>query len=311
VLVACVSTPFKGQAASTLTDDQLVAELQSVYQQLGMSTAGLSQLRAMMPPPNLVITERSFTTMSLDTDFVGDSAYTSGTATTTSTLDTHDQNDVYRSMNQLAQNIQLGRINSLNSRRYELENEATLRVRRRQQQQEELHAAVAEFFGAHPLLENERSLLIAILPWEQATSYRETLDRVGFEAESVLAEGASGKLTGRWYGTFQFRIESPTGASRLSSSPVRADLADSGGSTTLDLHSISGASGTVVGVVKDDSFVGHLVLRGKSLLDTGIAGMLGHDEIHLTFTNATTAPSESVSGILTLSRGQARRVGDR
>jgi hypothetical protein len=62
-----------------------------------------------------------------------------------------------------------------------------------------------EFFQAHPLLENERSLLVTILPWEQAASYRETLDRVGFEAESVLAEKATGRPTGRWYGTLQVR----------------------------------------------------------------------------------------------------------
>jgi len=298
-----VSTPFKGQSPSALSDDELLVELQSVYQQLGLSTAGLRQLRAMMPPPTLVITEHSFTTMSLNTHFVGDSAYTSGTATTTSTFDTYDQNDVNRSMNQLAQNIQLARINSLNSRRYELEAEARLRVQTRQRQEEELQAAIAEFFRVHPLLESERSLLVAILPWEQAASYRETLDRVGFEAESVLAAKASGSPAGRWYGIFQFRTESPTGASKLSSSRVRADLTESGGSTTLDLHSISGASGTVVGAVKDGgSFGGQLVLMGKTGLDTGITGTLGHGEIHLTFTKVDTATSESVSGILTLSR---------
>ena len=37
-LLGCVSTPFKGVQASALNDDQLITELSSVYQQLGMST---------------------------------------------------------------------------------------------------------------------------------------------------------------------------------------------------------------------------------------------------------------------------------
>lgn len=311
ILASCVSTPFKGQAASALTDDQLLAELQSVYQQLGMSTAGLYQLRAMMPPPKLVITENSFTTISLDTNFVGDSAYTSGTATTTGTFSTSDQNDVNRSMNQLAQNIQLARINKLNSRRYELEAEARLRIERRQRKEEALHAAVAEFFRAHPLLENERSLLVAILPWEQAASYRETLERVGFEAESVLAARATGRPAGRWYGTFQIRTESPTGARQPSSYPARADLVDSGSGTTLDLHFMSGASAKVMGAVTGDgSLAGHIVLMGKPnpaadskvLLDTDIAGTVAQGEIRLTFIGLDKETSQNIRGILTLSR---------
>jgi hypothetical protein len=329
-LAACVSTPFKGQAAYTLSDDQLLAELESVYQQLGLSTASLFQLRAMMPPPKLVITEHSFTTMSLDTQFVGDSAYTSGTATTTSTFDTHDQNDLNRSMNQLAQNIQLARINSLNSRRYELESEARRRIHTRQMREQELQAAVAGFFQAHPLLEDERSLLVTILPWEQATSYRETLDRVGFEAESVIASRATGRPTGRWYGTFQMRSESPTGASRPSSYQVRADLTYSEGKITLDVHFMSGAKALVEGVVSDDSAVmGHFVLLEKPEpdkvrdaipglgvsanpyvyheelkvpLDSDIAGTVGNREIRLILTKKDTATGESLSGLVTLWR---------
>jgi len=61
------------------------------------------------------------------------------------------------------------------------------------------------------------------------------------------------------------------------------------------------------GVVKDDSFVGHLVLRGKSFLTRHCWDVRARRDPP-DFTNATTAPSESVSGILTLSRGQARAL---
>ena len=264
-LAACVSTPFKGQSASTLSDDQLLAELGSVYRQLGLSTASLVQLGAMMPPPKLQITEHSFTTLSLNTNFVGNSAYTTGIATTTTTVDTYDQNEINRSINQLAQSIQLARIKSLNSRRYELEGEARARIANRQRQEQELQKAVAEFFTAHPQLEDERNLLVTILPWEQADSYRDTLERVGFEAELVLSARATGKPEGRWYGTLQLRLESPTGTNQPSSYPVRGDLVSSQGGATLQIHFLSGASVVVVGTLKDDlSFVGHLVLEGQA-----------------------------------------------
>ncbi len=104
---------LQGHPAADLTDDQLITELSSVYQQLGMSTASLSQLRLMMPAPDIRVRANSFTNIYLNTQVVGDTAYTTGTATTTTTYSAYDANNINRSMNQIAQNIQMARMNEL------------------------------------------------------------------------------------------------------------------------------------------------------------------------------------------------------
>lgn len=294
-LSGCVSTPFKGVPAAALTDDQLITELSSVYQQLGMSTASLSQLRVMMPAPDIRVTANSFTTMYLNTQVFGDTAYTTGTATTRTTYSAYDANDINRSMNQIAQNIQLARINELSGRRFQVEAEARRRVEVRRRQEAELASALQRFFAEHPSLRTETDLLQAILPWEQRVSYRDTLERLGFEAETVLAGRASGTMAGRWYGVLQIRPE----ASSATPEPIKVrgicDVSEVG--PNCELQSPSGASIVITGIVSETGvFVGRLT---SDLLNTDLLGSGSASQLHVTFSSAAL---DRRSGVLTLSR---------
>ncbi len=238
----CVSTPFKGIPASTLTDDQLISELGSVYAQLGASAVGLGQLRSMLPPPDLRITAQSFTSIYLTTNFVADTAYTSGSAYTTTRYDVYDANEISRSLNQIAQGIQLGRMRELNARRAALETEYESRIAYRRLRAREMHDAIAGFFTDHPRLREETRLLETILPWEEADYFRETLARLAFEAERVVADREAGVSTGRWYGTLELRVETPDGSAGTPEAfPLRGNLSeDASGRLVINLSSKSG-----------------------------------------------------------------------
>lgn len=290
-LSGCVSTPFKGIPAAALTDDQLITELSSVYQQLGMSTASLSQLRLMMPAPDIRVRANSFTNIYLNTQVVGDTAYTTGTATTTTTYSAYDANDINRSMNQIAQNIQLARMNELNGRRFQLDFEARRRVERHRQQEMELASALQNFFSEHPSLRTETDLLQRILPWEEGATYRDTLQRLGFEAETVLAARASGTMTGRWYGVLQIPTASSFNPQTIR---VRGNCQVSEIGPTCELQSANGASYVITGMVSE---TGALVGRLSSdLLNTDLLGSGSASQIRVSFSSAHS------SGVLTLSR---------
>ena len=287
-LAGCVSTPFKGVPAATLKDDQLIAELSSVYQQLGISTASLYQIQRMMPTPDIRVTANSFTSVYLNTQVFGDTAFTTGTARTTTTYSTYDANDVNRSMNQIAQSIQMARINTLSGRQFELESEARRRVEARRQQELALASALQNFFAWHPSLRSETDLLQTILPWEEGTSYQDTLERLGSEAETVLAGRAAGTTAGRWYGTLQVPTASRSNPQTIR---VRATCRVSDLGPTCDVQSAAGASYVIAGMVSESgAFVGRLT---SDLLNRDLLGSVSPSLIRVSFQEA---------GVLTLSR---------
>ena len=305
-LSGCVSTPYKGLAANSLSDDQLVIELQDVYRQLGISTAGLQSLRASLPPPDPQITARSFTTMNLSTQFYGNTAYTTGTATTTTQYDVTDQNDMARSMNQIAQGIQQGRINALQSRQYEVVAEANRRLSIRREQEAALGNAVRRFYSEHPALRDEAQLLATILPWEQGGSYNETLGRVGFEAESILASRDTKTPFGRWYGVLQVK---PAGISPFTI-PVRGSIELRELLTSCVIATQQGLL-LVLSGMGAETFVGQIAtLRPSESLSVGglglvlpadVLGTLESRSVRVTFSTRD-ARGDSAEGLLTLNR---------
>ena len=138
----------------------------------------------------------------------GDTAYTTGTATTTTTYSSYDANPDKQVLERdRSESRRLARINELNGRRFQLESEARRRVETRRQQEMALASALQNFFAEHPSLRTETELLQTILPWEQRASYRETLERIGFEAETVIAHRSVG-ADARGAGTERFRSDS-------------------------------------------------------------------------------------------------------
>ena len=132
-LMACVSTPYKNFHPQQLTDDQLVQELSDVYRQLNVSTASLQMLRQAMLPPAYRVDSTSFTNIYLYTTLIGNTAYTTGTAYTTTNYSVTDENQLANSMNQLGQTIQRSRITTLLQRGQALEYEVVRRVNERNQ----------------------------------------------------------------------------------------------------------------------------------------------------------------------------------
>jgi hypothetical protein len=172
---------------------------------MGLMTSSISQLRAMLPSESPVLTAQSFTAFNARVQTYGDTAFVSGSATTTTHYQISDPYAVERQLNQLAQTIQRIRLDALNNRRLQLESEVQSRISRRQQAEYELQFQVTSFFRTHPDLVNQVPLLQTILPWEQKGSTSATLEALAFEAESLLASKSSGRAAGRWYGTLQWK----------------------------------------------------------------------------------------------------------
>lgn len=302
-LTGCVSTPYKGVAASALSDDQLITELNDVLRQLGISTAGLQALRAALPPPDMRITARSFTVVSLTTQVHGDTAYTSGTATTTTRYDVTDENQLARDINQVFQGIQQGRIDTLSKRQNELVFEAQRRIAGHRQRQREIRAAIEGFFVAYPALRAEIPLLEAILPWEQRPSDTETLAHIGFEADTVVADRSSGTSAGRWYGT----LEATVGGKSVFSSPVRGKI-EFRNSETSGTFETSRGSRLVLTGSGTRAFVGSISSPDSSLASDMSAsfpakgfGLMAPRSVQIRF-STDNVRAERLEGILTLSR---------
>jgi hypothetical protein len=302
--VACVSTPYKGISASELTDNQLIEELQYVYNELGISVSNLNTAILTQPAPIYKITATSFTDMSWRTNYYGNSSYSTGTATTTTNYRVQNTNQMNQSIAQLGVAIARARIQELNKRRQELEQEYDGRIEKKNTQERDAQNAMRNFFAAHPSLNNEIPLLQAIIPWESTDNYRETLNRLGFEAESVLASRAAGRISGRWYGNLQLRETESSTSSNPSTSLIRGNVEESEASIRISLAFTNGAIIKIIGIMNDTTFEGDAYFKDKNdkpFFSSPLKGNANSREIRLLIEKEE-KPGQFLHGILTLTR---------
>ena len=303
--LSCASTPYRGIPASKLTDNQLVEELRYVYKELGVSTSNLNSAILNRPAPQYKITATSFTDMSWNTNYYGNTSYSKGTATTTTNYQVRQNYNDPATVGYNA-GLMVARltVDSLNKRRKELEPELDRRIAQQEAQEREDQNVMKNFYAAHPSFYNEIPLLQAILPWEETENYKETLNRIAFEAETVLASRSTGGVSGKWYGNLLVREQGAGTYTDPTTLLVRGNIDDTETSTKMDLVFQSGAPVNVIGVINENIFQGKVYFKDKSnnlLFSAPLKGTATNREVRL-FIEKNEGDGKTLNGILSLSR---------
>lgn len=259
---ATARTPYRGIPVASMTDAQLVTELQSAAAGFGLALDKTMYLMAVKPEPAYVLT--SSTTNLIGSAhgaynaFVmpnGYGATLSGTMTGTvnGTAATRyqytDANAGARLGNAIATAISRSRQEAYRRRGLEVLQEYEHRVTARRLASERL---IDEYFHEHPELQDRRPLVAAVAPWAAAegkTDARAILQRTG-EIIATLPRGSG--LNGLWYGVFTQTTKSPQGEAFTFSEFVRVSMKQNG--TTL---TGSGALGSGEHIELDGTVTDH------------------------------------------------------
>lgn len=205
-------TRYAGTPVADLTDVQLVEELVSSLEGLGIEVDRTSYLMAIRPEPAYVLTSSTTTfagtinaTYSGYAMPVGYGTHLSGIVTGTvrgggrTQYQYTDVNAAARLGNSLALAISQARQQAYRQRGLDVLGEYEWRVLLRRQETERV---IFEFFASNPHLQDRNKLVAAVAPWAAAEGYAEgaaVLERAG-EIVSNLPSGPG--LSGRWYGLF-------------------------------------------------------------------------------------------------------------
>lgn len=199
-------TIYRGTPAASLSDEQLVEELVSAVQGLGVAINRTQYLMAVRPEPAYVLTS-STTTFSgaLNARYnaytmpIGYGASTYGSVYGASSTQYHytDVNAGARLGNAIATAITQARETAYRKRGQEVWAEFQRRAETRRAQTEQL---IQEFFSAYPSLQSRRLLVAAVAPWAAAEGYTDS--RQTLEPSREIIEGLSRGpgLSGTWYG---------------------------------------------------------------------------------------------------------------
>jgi hypothetical protein len=240
LLVGCApETIYKGIPAVELSDEQLVEELASTLQGLGMAIERTQYLIAVRPEPAYVLTSSTSTfsgilnaNYSAYTMPVGYGVSTHGNATGSihgsSSTQYHymDINAGERLGNSIATLISNAQVAAYRKRGQEVWAEFQYRVRTRRVQAER---TIQEFFAAHPDLKSRGLLVTAVAPWAAAEGPRDgrqTLERTREIIEN-LSRGPG--LSGTWYGILSQTTVTENGEKVAFNDFVRIDLTESEG----------------------------------------------------------------------------------
>lgn len=234
-LVGCAAkTAYQGIPVARLTDGQLVEELESAAQGLGIELDRTSYLMAVRPEPAYVLTSSTSTFRgSVNATYnayvmpAGYGASVYGTAsgnvqgTATTRYQYTDVNAAARLGNALGQAISRSRQEAYRRRGLEVLDEYDSRVLARRLQTERV---IQEFFDNNPDLQNRRTLVAAVAPWAAADGYtdgRATLNRTK-EIIDSLPRGEG--LSGTWYGVLAQNTTAADGSKIAFSEFVRLHL---------------------------------------------------------------------------------------
>jgi hypothetical protein len=203
-------TKYRGISVANLSDEQLVEELVSAVQGLGMTINRTQYLMAVRPEPAYVLTSSTSTfsgvlnanynTFSMPVGY-GTSTYGNIIGSTYDVSSTQyyytDVNAGARLGNAIATAISQAQETAYRNRGQEVWSEFQRRVETRRAATERL---IQEFFSAHPDLESRRLLVAAVAPWAAAEGSTDGLQTL--ERSRKIIEGLSRGpgLSGTWYG---------------------------------------------------------------------------------------------------------------
>lgn len=242
-LAACAAnTAYRGVPVTSLTDEQLVEELQSAARGFGIELNRTMYLMAVRPEPAYVLTSSATTfTGSANASYnayvmptgYGTSVYGRSSGTLTGTATTrYEYTDVRageRLGNAIATAISGSRREAYRRRGLEVWEEYQRRVTERRLENERI---IEEFFDSNPELESRRTLVAAVAPWAAAegqTNGRATLRR----SKEIIENLPRGEgLTGTWYGMFAQTNTTADGEVFAFSEFVRIDLEQNGQALT-------------------------------------------------------------------------------
>lgn len=236
-LSACAAnTAYSGTPVSQLSDEQLVEELGSVLEGLGVELNRTMYLMAIRPEPAYVLTSSTTTfsgalnaTYSAYSMPVGYGSSTYGTiagsvrGTATTRYQYTDVNAGARLGNTIAMAVSQARRRAYRRRGEEVWAEYQRRVTERRERTE---ALIQEFFAANPELEDRRMLVAAVAPWvaaEADVSDRGVLERTKGVIENLPRRKG---VAGRWYGVFAQTTTNEEGESFAFSEFVKVDLSE-------------------------------------------------------------------------------------
>lgn len=243
LMCACAAqTRYKGVPVAQLTDEQLVEEVASAAEGLGVTVQRTAYLMAIRPEPAYVLTSSTTTfTGAMNATYnaysmpVGYGVATQGqlSGTVTGTANTQyqytDVNAAARLGNVIATAISQRREANYRKRGQEAWQEYQARVMARRSESERL---IASFFTANPDLQNRRMLVAAVAPWvasQGTTSPQETLERTKAMI-SALPRGRG--LSGAWYGMFSQTTKTDQGEVFAFSQFVKLTLVEENGRVT-------------------------------------------------------------------------------
>lgn len=282
-LVACAAqTRYADVPVSSLSDEQLIEELMSAAEGLGIELNRTTYLMAVRPDPAYVLTSSStffsgisgasYTAYSMP---MGYGLQTTGTATgmmsgtATTQYQYTDVNAAGRLLNSLALAISRARSASYRQRALDVLEEYETRTAARRRETE---AIIEQFFMENPNLESRRLLVAAVTPWvasEGRARGRDTLKQAK-EIIETLPQGDG--LSGTWYGLFSQTTTLNNGQSVAFSEFVRIDMNETDGNLT-----------------------------GKGMLGTGevveLVGRVDGDRVEATVSNITSGINVSLSAI--------------
>lgn len=295
-LSSCAAhTMYRGIPVASLTDEQLVNELESAVRGFGLELDRTLYLTAVRPEPAYVLT-------SSETSFVGSgsatynayvmpmgygtrvtgSVYGTASGSTTTRYQYTDVRAAERLGNSIAAAISQSRRESYRRRGLEVHAEYQRRVASRRLETERV---IEDFFATNPSLQGRRLLVAAAAPWAAAEGGavgRAVLERAK-EIITSLPRGAG--LSGTWFGTFAQTNRSPDGDTFSFSEFVRINLTQEG--ELLGGTGVLGSGDTLelVGRVTD-SQISAAVANTTSAINVRMTAVAAATQITGTFTGA-------------------------
>ena len=238
-LISCgANTLYRGVAVTGLNDEQLVAELVSAAQGLGVEVNRTMYLMAVRPEPAYVLTS-STTTFSgsanatynayvMPTGY-GATVYGTASGTVSGTSSTQyqytDTRAAERLGNAIATAISRSRQAAYRRRGQEVIAEYQARVSRRRAETEQV---IQEFFAQNPDLQTRRTLVAAVAPWAAAQGIADNRGILQRTKEIIATPPRGDGLTGTWYGTFAQTTTTTQGETFAFSQFVRLGLTQRG-----------------------------------------------------------------------------------
>jgi hypothetical protein len=293
--IGCAAkTIYSGTPATELTDEQLVEELHSTLQGLGVAVNRTQYLMAVRPEPAYVLTS-STTSFSgiLNANYnsysmpVGYGVSTSGTVSgnvhgSSSTQYYYtDVNAGERIGNTIATLINQAKEEAYRKRGKEVWAEYQRRVQVRRTQIEQ---SIEEFFLANPALDSRRLLVAAVAPWAAAEGHTDSLQILERSKEIIENLSRGSGLSGKWYGILSQTTINNQGQEVSFNNFIQIDLEESAGKIT-----------------------GNGKLGSNEIIE--MSGQVNEQKITGVVANITSAINVLFSGIATNSQITAEYVG--